>query len=127
MKTLPATTSIQLLATTAFGSSSGNYDGSSATFNSDKVKGDGYYGFSDGVHTVQSRVTNLIGTIKIQGTLVKDPADTDFVDIVTVNESDGSTAITNSFFNNFTGNFVWIRIAVSGFTAGSINSIYMAH
>tara|TARA_Y100000114_G_C11716910_1_gene306455 strand:+ start:759 stop:1133 length:375 start_codon:yes stop_codon:yes gene_type:complete len=124
---LPATTSIQLLATTAFGSSSGNYDGSSATFNSDKVKGDGYYGFSDGVHTVQSRVTNLIGTIKIQGTLVKDPADTDFVDIVTVNESDGSTAITNSFFNNFTGNFVWIRIAVSGFTAGSINSIYMAH
>ena len=127
MKTLPATTSIQLLATTAFGSSSGNYDGSSATFNSDKVKGDGYYGFSDGVHTVQSRVSNLIGTIKIQGTLVKDPADTDFVDIVTVNESDGSTAITNSFFNNFTGNFVWIRIAVSGFTAGSINSIYMAH
>jgi hypothetical protein len=124
---LPATTSIQLLATTAFGSSSGNYDGSSATFNSDKVKGDGYYGFSDGVHTVQSRVTNLIGTIKIQGTLVKNPADTDFVDIVTVNESDGSTAITNSFFNNFTGNFVWIRIAVSGFTAGSINSIYMAH
>ncbi len=124
---MPATTSIQLLATTAFGSSSGNYDGSSATFNSDKVKGDGYYGFSDGVHTVQSRVTNLIGTIKIQGTLVKDPADTDFVDIVTVNESDGSTAITNSFFNNFTGNFVWIRIAVSGFTAGSINSIYMAH
>ena len=124
---MPATTSIQLLATTAFGSSSGNYDGSSATFNSDKVKADGYYGFSDGVHTVQSRVTNLIGTIKIQGTLVKDPADTDFVDIVTVNESDGSTAITNSFFNNFTGNFVWIRIAVSGFTAGSINSIYMAH
>ena len=124
---MPATTSIQLLATTAFGSSSGNYDGSSATFNSDKVKGDGYYGFSDGVHTVQSRVTNLIGTIKIQGTLVKDPADTDFVDIVTVNESDGSTAITNSFFNNFTGNFVWIRIAVSGFTAVSINSIYMAH
>ena len=100
MKTLPATTSIQLLATTAFGSSSGNYDGSSATFNSDKVKGDGYYGFSDGVHTVQSRVTNLIGTIKIQGTLVKDPADTDFVDIVTVNESDGSTAITNSFFKH---------------------------
>ena len=110
---------IQILTTSTFSNS--------ATLQSDKVKGDGYYGFSDGVHTVQSRVTNLIGTIKIQGTLVKDPADTDFVDIVTVNESDGSTAITNSFFNNFTGNFVWIRIAVSGFTAGSINSIYMAH
>ena len=124
---MPATTSVTLLPTTAFGSSSGNYDGSAAAFNSDKVKGDGYYGFSDGVHTVQTRVTSLVGTIKIQGTLVKDPADTDFVDIVTVNESDGSTAITNSFLNNFTGNFVWIRIAVSGFTAGSINNIFMAH
>ncbi len=124
---MPATTSVTLLPTTAFGSSSGNYDGSAAAFNSDKVKGDGYYGFSDGVHTVQTRVTSLVGTIKIQGTLVKDPADTDFVDIVTVNESDGSTAVTNSFLNNFTGNFVWIRIAVSAFTAGSINNIFMAH
>jgi len=124
---LPATTSVTLLPTTAFGSASGNYDGSAAAFNSDKVKGDGYYGFSDGVHTVQTRVTSLVGTIKIQGTLVKDPADTDFVDIVTVNESDGSTAVTNSFLNNFTGNFVWIRIAVSAFTAGSINNIFMAH
>jgi len=124
---MPATTSTTLLPTIAFGTSTGNYDGSSATFNSDKVKGDGYYGFSDGVHTVQTRVTGLIGTVKIQGSLRKDPAATDFVDIATVVTSDGSTAITNSFFNNFTGNFVWIRIAVSDFTAGTINNIYMAH
>ena len=124
---MPATTSITLLPTTTFGTSAGNYDGSSLAFNGDKVKGDGYYGFSDGVHTTQTRVTALVGTVKIQGTLVKDPADTDFVDIVTVNESDGSTAVTNSFLNNFTGNFVWIRIAVSAFTAGSINNIFMAH
>ena len=124
---MPATTSTTLLASTTFGSSTGNYDGSSAAFNSDKVKGDGYYGFSDGVHTVQTRVTSLVGTVKIQGTLVKDPATTDFVDIATVIESDGSTAITDSYLNNFTGNFVWIRIAVSGFTAGSINNIFMAH
>jgi len=124
---MPATTSTTLLASTTFGSSTGNYDGSSAAFNSDKVKGDGYYGFSDGVHTVQTRVTSLIGTVKIQGTLVKDPATTDFVDIATVIESDGSTAITDSYLNNFTGNFVWIRIAVSGFTAGSIKNIFMAH
>ena len=70
---MPATTSVTLLPTTAFGSASGNYDGSATAFNSDKVKGDGYYGFSDGVHTIQTRVTSLVGTIKIQGTLVKDP------------------------------------------------------
>ena len=124
---MPATTSITLLPTTAFGTSAGNYDGSSAAFNGDKVKGDGYYGFSSGVHTGNTRVTSLGGTIKIQGTLVKAPADTDFVDIASIVTSDGSTAITNSYFNNFTGNFVWIRIAVSGFTAGSINNIFMAH
>ena len=124
---MPATTSVTLLPSTAFGSSSGNYDGSSAAFNSDKVKGDGYYGFSDGVHTIQTRVTSLVGTVKIQGTLVKDPANTDWVDITTVLTSDGSTAITNSYLNNFTGNFIWIRIAVSSFTAGSIINVFMAH
>ena len=76
---------------------------------------------------MQTRVTSLVGTIKIQGSLKKDPADTDWVDVVTVNDSDGSTAITNSFLNNFTGNFVWIRVAVSSFTAGTINNIFMAH
>ena len=124
---MPATTSVTLLPTTAFGSASGNYDGSAAAFNSDKVKGDGYYGFSDGVHTIQTRVTSLVGTIKIQGTLVKDPANTDWVDVVTVLTSDGSSAITDSYLNNFTGNFVWIRVAVTAFTAGSINNIFMAH
>ena len=124
---MPATTSIQLIPTTVFGTAVGNYDGTATSFNSDDFKGDGYYGFSDGVHTVQTRVTGLIGTIKIQGTLQKTPASTDWVDIATVITSDGSSAITNSYFNNFTGNFVWIRIAVSEFTAGSINNIFMAH
>ena len=124
---MPATTSTTLLVTTSFGTSAGNYDGSSTSFNSDKVKGDGYYGFSDGVHTVQTRVSSFVGTLKVQGTLVKDPANTDWVDIDNIVIGDGSTAITDSFFNNFTGNFVWIRIAVSDFTAGNINNVYMAH
>jgi hypothetical protein len=124
---MPATTSTTLLVTTSFGTSAGNYDGSSTSFNSDKVKGDGYYGFSDGVHTVQTRVSSFVGTLKVQGTLVKDPANTDWVDIDNIVIGDGSTAITNSFFNNFTGNFVWIRIAVSDFTAGNVNNVYMAH
>ena len=120
---MPATTSTTLLATTTFGTSAGNYDGSSTSFNADKVKGDGYYGFSDGVHTVQTRVTSLIGTVKIQGTLAKDPASTDWVDIASVVTSDGSTAITNSYFNNFTGNFVKVRAVVYDWTDGTVNSI----
>ena len=41
-------------------------------FNSDKVKGDGYYGFSDGVHTVQTPAFFPKHT-KNTGTLQKDP------------------------------------------------------
>ena len=76
---------------------------------------------------MQTRVTSFVGTLKIQGTLQKDPANTDWVDIDNIVIGDGSTALTNSYFNNFTGNFVWIRVEVTEFTAGTINSVYMAH
>lgn len=125
---MATTTSITLLPTTTFGTETGNYNGSDAAFNSDKVKGDGYYGFGDGVHTVQLRVTNFIGTVQIQASLVTDPADSDFADITTaVLTGDGSTAITNGYFYNFTGNYVWIRAKVTEFTAGTINSVVMMH
>lgn len=124
---MPATTSVQLLPTTTNGVAVDNYNGASLAFNGDKVKGDGYYGFSDGVHTVQTRVTAFVGTLKIQGTLQKDPAATDWVDVDNIVIGDGSTALTNSYLNNFTGNFVWVRVSVEDFTAGTINSVFMAH
>ena len=143
---MPATTSTTLLATTTFGTSAGNYDGSSTSFNGDKVKGDGYYGFSDGVHTVQTRVTAFVGTLKIQGSLQKDPASTDWVDI-NLREADGSysatadglisevttlsqqytTATSESRVYNLKGNFVWIRANISSFTAGTINTVQLAN
>lgn len=124
---MAAITTTTLLPTISHGTATGNYDGSSQSFNSDKVKGDGYYGFADGVHTVQTRTTAFIGTIKIQATLATNPASTDWVDIATVITGDGSTAITNGYLNNFTGNYVWIRVAVSSFTAGTINTIILGH
>ena len=124
---MAAITTTTLLATTSFGTSTGNYDGSSSSFNSDKVKGDGYYGFADGVHTVQTRVTSLVATVKLQATLATTPADTDWVDIETVVNGDGSTAITQGYLTNFTGNYVWIRVAVTNFTAGTINTLILGH
>jgi|TARA_B110000211_G_scaffold221292_1_gene268735 hypothetical protein len=124
---MAAITTTTLLATTTVGSETGNYDGSATSFNSDKVKGDGYYGFADGVHTVQSRVTALIATVKLQATLATTPTDADWVDIETVVNGDGSTAITNGYLTNFTGNFVWIRVAVTNFTSGTINTVLLGH
>ena len=124
---MSATTTITLLTTTSHGTAVGNYDGSSESFNSDKVKGDGYYGFADGVHTVQTRVTNFVGTIKVQATLATAPTSTGWSDISTIITSDGSTAVTNGYMTNFTGNYVWVRISVSSFTSGTINVVQMAH
>ena len=46
---------------------------------------------------MQTRVTSFVGTLKIQGTLQKDPANTDWVDIDNIVIGDGSTALTNSY------------------------------
>ena len=124
---MAAITTTTLLATTTVGSETGNYDGSATSFNSDKVKGDGYYGFADGVHTVQSRVTALIATVKLQATLATTPTDADWVDIESIVNGDGSTAITNGYLTNFTGNYVWIRVAVTNFTSGTINTVLLGH
>ena len=142
---MATTTTVTLLPTTTFGTSTGNYDGSSASFSSDKVKGDGYYGFSDGLHTVSWRVVDFVGTVKIQGSLAKDPAETDWV-AIDLREADGNfsatadglisevtttsqvytTATTENRVYNIKGNFVWIRANISGFTAGTINTIQLA-
>ena len=119
-----ALTSITLVPTTTFGTASGNYDGSSTTFYSDKQKGDGYYGYTDGLHTVAYYMTNFVGNITMQATLAKDPTEADWFDITTTaSVYDGSTALTDQEFYNFTGNFVWVRAKISDFTAGTIRKI----
>ena len=119
-----ALTSITLVPTTTFGTATGNYDGSSTTFYSDKQKGDGYYGYTDGLHTVAYYLTNFVGKIVMQGTLSKDPTDTDWVDIdSTTSVYDGSTLLTDQVAYNFIGNFVWVRTKVTFFTAGTIRKI----
>jgi hypothetical protein len=125
---MTATTTITMIPSTSFGSATGNYDGTSTSFESDNTKGDGYYGFSDGVHTAQVRVTGFPGTIKFQGSLATTPTSTEWVDIAgAALAGDGSSLITNSYIYNFTGNYVWIRASITNFTAGSINTILLAH
>ena len=72
-------------------------------------------------------VTALIATVKLQATLATTPTDADWVDIETVVNGDGSTAITNGYLTNFTGNYVWIRIAVTNFSSGTINTVILGH
>lgn len=97
-------------------------DGELETVTGEKYQGDGYYGRSDGLHTVQYKYTGFSGTVVIQATLAIDPTSEDWFDVYTSSfESESSSKIIN-----FTGNYVWIRATVS-FTDGTINSISLNH
>ena len=111
------------------------------TYTSDKIKGDGYYGRTDGLHTVVWQLTDFVGTITIQGTLTTDPTTSDWVTIRlgaansssvdttglvstgSISSITYSTATTATAAYNFTGNFVWLRATITNWTAGSVNSV----
>ena len=95
----------------------------SPDFYSDKLRGNGYYGYTDGLHTVSYQLTGFIGVINMQATLASDPTDADWFDVDGTFVGDAFTPLTANQFNNFTGNFVWCRCAVTQFTAGVINRV----
>jgi len=109
----------------------------------DKFKGDGYYGRSDGLHTIQVNLAGFLGDVQLQGTLAVDPTADDWF---TVRLGSGQTIdTTGKIFNaitskleytanetssktyNFTGNYVWIRAKISNWTDGTVNSIQLNH
>ena len=123
---------IQILTTSTFSNS--------ATLQSDKVKGDAYFGTTDGLHTIAVDLNGFIGTIKIQGSLETTPTATDWFDIdlnegkfsvdttgliadVVENNLTYTVAQTSMKSYNSTGNFVWLRADVSNWTDGTINRI----
>ena len=114
----------------------------STTLTSEKVKGDAYFGQSDGLHTVVVNITGFTGTIKIQGSLETTPGDNDWFDIELGTDDfavDTSGLITKQaaeslVYNiaetsmksyNAVGNFVWLRANVSNWQSGTISSIEM--
>lgn len=55
--------------------------GSTMNLTTDKVEGDSYYGYTDGLHTIAVSYNAYKGRIKIQGTLALEPTDSDYFDI----------------------------------------------
>lgn len=103
---------------------------STLVYSSDKTKGDGYFGSSDGMHTVMYTATpTFVGTITFQATLASEPTESDWFDVsntsVTYTEmNDRSTSTVDCF--NFVGNFVWVRGKVE-IDAGTVESILVNH
>lgn len=83
------------------------------TYISTKVKGDGYYGSSDGLHTAAYTTTRYFaGTITMQATLASEPIETDWFtvrDTTTTYSVSNIRSTSTVDLHNFTGNFVWVR------------------
>ena len=106
-------------------------DSTTQTVTGEKFKGDGYYGRSDGLHTVQYTVSGFEGSIDIQATLATTPTDDDYFTVASAQHistfEDSSNAKDGSFIYNFTGNYVWIRAKVHTWTDGNVSSITLNH
>lgn len=118
-------------------------DSSVQTHTGEKFKGDGYYGRSDGLHTVQVDLTGFLGNIEIQGTLAINPTADDWFTVrlgsgqtidttgklvsASTSKLEYTSNETSSKTYNFTGNYVWIRTYVSNWTDGTVNSIRLNH
>ena len=97
-------------------------DSTSVTVNGAAFKGDGYYGRSDGLHTIQYQYAGFTGTLRIEATLATDPTEEDWLhahSLVLSNETGSSIA-------NITGNHVWLRASIT-YTDGTVNKITMNH
>ena len=89
---------------------------------SGKQKADGYYGYTDGLHTSAFHLNAYIGTIKMQASLASIPTKDDWFDVDATSVIYGSAETSNKGYN-YSGNFVWVRAALTGMTAGSVTKV----
>lgn len=84
------------------------------SYTGDKARGDGFYGFADGLHTVSFHVTNFTGRIWLQATLMEQPTEDDWFyiqlqpDQLYIEWDNESETLGTSFI----GNFVYVRAEV---------------
>ena len=114
-----------ILDTTVYGQASGNYDGSSQDFLSDPVRAANYYGGQGAIQTATVRVTDFVGTIRLQATLNDQPSiQAAWFEIAEFVNSEPGTAVQGY---TITGNFTFIRAEVIGFDAGTIDSVTVVY
>ena len=84
------------------------------TYTSNPVKGDGYYGFADGLHTISFHVNNFTGRIHLEATIVEEPTDDDWfpIDLDTLTPYLEINAGTITKGTSFEGNFVYLRVKI---------------
>lgn len=113
-------------------------------YSSNPIKGDGYFGSPDGLHTIQVNLTDFVGKFEMQGTLASNPTDEDWTSLslsssrytldttglfqeITSKYVEYTSAETSVKTYNVLGNFVWVRAKISNWTQGTVNNIKVNH
>jgi len=102
------------------------YSSANTTVRGAKQPAAAYYLANSDLQTVSWSTNNFSGTITIQASLVTSPNennDNDWFDVHSVAYS--ATSIID--YSNVSGNFVWIRAKISGFTQGVVQYIKVSY
>jgi hypothetical protein len=82
-----------------------------------------YYLGNKDLQTVTWGLTSVTALISIQATLAETPTDDDWFTVYNLSCVD----LSQNSFTNVTGNFVWLRAKVTGFTTGVIQNIKVSY
>ena len=114
-----------ILDTTTYGVPSGNYDGSSMEWFSDAAKAADYYRGRGGLQTIRFDLTDFQGKLTLQGTLSADSPNANW--FVTYELDASVVPATGIVPTTITGNFTWMRLEITEFQAGVINSVTITY
>lgn len=115
---MTAYTTVTLLASTTYGTASGNYDGSSQDFYGNSTPAANYYAGQGNLQTIAYNLTNFTGIVTVQATLNNDTPQAAWFDVDTY--GDGVTPITEYHPVSIVGNFAHLRVNVRQFDSGTI-------
>lgn len=114
-----------LLGTTVHGQPSGNYDGSSMDWASDPVQAADYYRGRGGVQTVTFSLDGFQGRCILEATLDTEPDAAAWFETYRI--GDPLVPLTDYRPESVVGNFVWMRVRVELFEAGTINYVNITY
>jgi hypothetical protein len=107
-----------MLSALNFGIESPGYDGG-ASVTSDAVQAAGFYNKTNLLHSAGFELNNFVGTIGIQATLVSNPQESDWSNVIETFQT-YAVPYTGNYLQNFEGNYVWVRTSIANFTGGTI-------
>jgi len=88
--------------------------GTNFNFTSIEVRGDAFYGYTDGLHTIAFYFVNFTGKVYLEGTLANAPTSTDWFAVSISPPLDYMllTAHTGVAARSFQGNFMFLRVRI---------------